>query len=98
MEQKDENNRGREFKLKLKEGEKSLFILIQKVFKHNNSLVDVGGVLWTASFSSQSAHLAESGNAASLQFSEDGQQWKWQQYLGKAVSDFRSSWCKETQM
>lgn len=79
-------------------GGESLFILIQKVFKHNNSFVDVGGILWTASFSSQSAHLAQSGDAASLQFSRDGQQWKWQQYLGKAVSDFRPSWYKETQM
>lgn len=61
MEQKDKNNRGREFKLKLKGGRNQLFIFIQKAFKRNNSFVDVGGILWTASFSSQSAHLAGHG-------------------------------------
>lgn len=50
MEQKDENNRGGELKLKLKGGKKSLFIFIQKAFKHNNSFVDVGGILWTVFF------------------------------------------------
>lgn len=63
MEQKDENNRGGELKLKLKGGKKSLFIFIQKAFKHNNSFVDVGGILWTVFFfSSQSAASAEGGN------------------------------------
>lgn len=101
MEQKDENNRGGELKLKLKGGKKSLFIFIQKAFKHNNSFVDVGGILWTVFFFHLNLLLQQrvgtALDAASLQFSEDGQQWNWQQCLGKAVSDFRPSWCKETQ-
>lgn len=78
-----------------------LFNFILKTFKHTNNFVDVGGIfLWTASFSHLNLLTWQSmgtvSDAASPEFSEDGEQWKWQQNLlvGKSCLRFQSKLMK----
>lgn len=77
-----------------------MFLFIQKAFKHNNSFVDVGGILCAASFSSQSAGLAERGSCLGCCIPAVLRRWGAVEVvaiLRKSRLRFRLSWCKKTQ-